>query len=450
MRCAVYLTLVILGADCSMSEAFLFGWFGRGRTSPSAPPPATPASPPRATTSAAEARGSASSEHNAHHHEHHHHEHTHDSTPLAAPPSPSPPSPSVPQNLRRRKWRREPPPSPPSPSPPPPPPSLASPALAPSPTAACAMPVLLARTSKCCMCFPHVAHTNGTTTSILASGVPSTAGRFGCYAGVQPGAWPVIWTDQRCGGLFQCSNGQLVRCGSSRSGARMNCTCHPPPPAAPPHPHHPPVPARPPRPPKAAVHPARRDYSPSPPPPSVPLVAPPPPPLPSSIGRVRPATPHPVAPSTPAGSCWLLFPSGCPSGDRSGPTGQWVRDAWGEDHGYKDGHAGCLRRQQHLRTWCGVDDVRTHLVSPSDTLEPPAHVPAMNATSEVSPSVVPEASPLQPVIQGEPAACKPFCPTVPQDKRSHWCKCRACASVPDAHRLAEGASCGKGTPAASL
>ena len=67
-------------------------------------------------------------------------------------------------------------------------------------------------------------------------------------------------------------------------------------------------------------------------------------------------------PNSPAGSCWVRFPSGCPQGDRSPPSLAWVRDAWGEGHGYRDGSAGCERRQRHLRLWCGAEDVETHFV----------------------------------------------------------------------------------------
>ena len=99
-------------------------------------------------------------------------------------------------------------------------------AFAPATAAACAVPLLIARTSKCCRCYPHVTYPNGTT-SPAAALVPRDPARFGCYVGEPSGASPVIWTDQRCAGLFQCSNGERLLCESSRSGERINCTCSP-------------------------------------------------------------------------------------------------------------------------------------------------------------------------------------------------------------------------------
>ena len=129
--------------------------------------------------------------------------------------------------------------------------------------------------------------------------------------------------------------------------------------------------------------------------------------------------PLPVPPSAPAGSCWLFFPSGCPWGERSKPTGQWVHDAWGESHDYKDGHAGCVRRQQHLRTWCGVDDVVTHHVP----------LPEASASTLLTGQVHAHAH----VHGGEAAAgakevaqCLGFCASLPVEKRAHLCKCKAC------------------------
>ena len=64
--------------------------------------------------------------------------------------------------------------------------------------------ILLKRTSRCCSCD----------------------GRFGeTLVSHQQG--PTLWVEGRCAGSFMCSNRNIVRCGSSSSAGRTNCSCTP-------------------------------------------------------------------------------------------------------------------------------------------------------------------------------------------------------------------------------
>ena len=384
----------------------------------------------------------------------------------------------------------------PSPPPPPPPPLVRAisssvqphrPALAPNPNLPgepCVLPLLVARTSRCCMCFPAFTLSNGST---LPKGTNmGDAGRYGCYQGEpstssQASPWPVIWTDQRCAGSFTCSNGNRVLCGSSKGYGRTNCSCAPLPPAAPPHPMHPPRPLRPQRhlPPPPSPSPSPRpapaiakvsakmldgiSQPPSPPPTtsddtsatssassrtrgganhgtSSPADA-------SATPRRDPAPPAPPAPSSPPDSCWIYMyqPSGC------GPSGSWRRDAWGEAHPQYGGALGCAKRELDVGRRCGASNVRTHYVAAAsaasaETVATTVAVGSPNATAATSGAMPSDGS----SGNGEVADCKPFCSNLlgRADMRgsvSHWCKCRACAGVsPSSLRLAEGEVCRAG------
>ena len=268
-------------------------------------------------------------------------------------------------------------------------------------------------------CAAFATRSNGSSSQVLEVRVmgsvvpPKSLGQYGCYEGARD----VFWVSH-CRGTFLCANGAKVTCPSkhAKDQSKGDCACAPPPPPPPPLPARPPHPSHPPK-----DH-AAKDHT---------------TPLASSkdggvggvwsalTGLFSPAKaaaprPLPVPPSAPAGSCWLFFPSGCPSGNQSlALSEQWVHDAWGESHDYKDGHAGCVRRQQHLRTWCGVDDVVTHHVP----------LPEASASTLLTGQVHAHAH----VHGGEAAAgakevaqCLGFCASLPVEKRAHLCKCKAC------------------------
>ena len=90
------------------------------------------------------------------------------------------------------------------------------------------------------------------------------------------------------------------------------------------------------------------------PPPSVPE---PPPPL----SELRRRLSVPPAPSSPIGSCWHYFPSGCTNGGIS--AGTWAEDTWGPSNGYP-GPSGCAERAAGQNSWCGVSDVISNYVTP--------------------------------------------------------------------------------------
>ena len=79
----------------------------------------------------------------------------------------------------------------------------------------------------------------------------------------------------------------------------------------------------------------------------------------------------PAAPTSPVGSCWHFFPTGCPctegsgcatnGGSASGPSTAWVEDTWGPANG-QGGKDGCEARANGQNGWCGVSDVLYHFV----------------------------------------------------------------------------------------
>ena len=68
----------------------------------------------------------------------------------------------------------------------------------------------------------------------------------------------------------------------------------------------------------------------------------------------------PPAPTSPVGSCFHYFPTGCPKNGVAVGAG-WIEDKWGPANGFA-GEAGCTQRAKGLNNWCGVADIVSHYV----------------------------------------------------------------------------------------
>ena len=109
----------------------------------------------------------------------------------------------------------------------------------------------------------------------------------------------------------------------------------------------------------------------------------PPPPSPPTPPPAAPPAPPPQEPSippgptSPVGSCWHWFPSGCPSGNGAAASEYWQLDSWGPDNGYP-GKVGCTDRVTGQNSWCGVTDILSHFIDypPSPPPSPPTLHPS--------------------------------------------------------------------------
>ena len=65
---------------------------------------------------------------------------------------------------------------------------------------------------------------------------------------------------------------------------------------------------------------------------------------------------EPPPPTGTGGTCYHFFPSGCPSGDPTTSSTEWVIDVWGPSNGFT-GASGCGSRVEGQNQWCGTNDI---------------------------------------------------------------------------------------------